>query len=612
MSPSSHKIELDHLQRKAYIYIRQSSPQQVLHNRESQRRQYGLKERALALGWPASAVVELDEDQAQTASQGERSGFQRLLRGVSQDEIGAIFNLEVSRLARQNSAWALLMELCRFQDVLLIDDQNIYDPSLPDDRLLLGIRGLLAETELDILHHRLQRSREAKAERGALRFRPPTGLVHDSRGRLCIDPDEEVQGAVRLLFTQFQRLGTAMAVVRYFDTKTLLFPTRHYGGARDGEVEWKPLTYGRALQGLHNPLYAGVYAYGRRAYSAARKPRAKRQQREVTLPPEEWLALKWDAFPGYISREEYEANQRQLAANQPKSGQGGTPRAGAALLSKRVLCGLCGRPMYVEYSGTDGRYVTYVCRPWLQSGQGRACQRVPGGPVDESVVQAVLEALTPAAIDLSLQVLDEVAQQQEALHQQWERRLERARYAADLARRRYQQVDPENRLVARTLEREWEECLAALVETEQAYQTARQQAPLTLGAAERENLLALARDLPALWQADSTTTAERKEVLRILMADVTLTRRDADILVQLRWVTNLVDTWTAPLPQRGARTNPVVLERIRELAPINTDAEIAARLNQDQLRTARGKTFTTARVAGLRRTHRIVKVRQSD
>jgi len=175
MSPSSHKIELDHLQRKAYIYIRQSSPQQVLHNRESQRRQYGLKERALALGWPASAVVEIDEDQAQTASQGERSGFQRLLRGVSQDEIGAIFNLEVSRLARQNSAWALLMELCRFQDVLLIDDQNIYDPSLPDDRLLLGIRGLLAETELDILNHRLQRSREAKAERGALRFRPPRG-----------------------------------------------------------------------------------------------------------------------------------------------------------------------------------------------------------------------------------------------------------------------------------------------------------------------------------------------------------------------------------------------------------------------------------------------------
>ena len=610
MSPINGKIRLDHLQRLAYIYIRQSSPHQVEHNQESQRRQYALRERAVALGWPINSVIIVDEDQGTSALKQGRPGFEQLVEATMRGEVGAIFSLEVARLAREGGAWFGLTRLCAWQDVLLIDEEAIYDPNLPDDRLLLGIRGLLSEAELDTLRRRMTLSREAKARRGELRFRPPTGLVHDAQGRLRLDPDEEVQGAIRLFFAQFRRLGTAAAVVRYFREHQILFPTRHFGGVKDGELEWKPLKYQRALQVLHNPLYAGAYAYGRRATSRQRQPQDRRGQREVHLPPEDWLILLWDAFPGYISREEYEANQRRLKANRPGQGRSGAARLGAALLVGLVLCGRCGRRMQVVYQGTDGRYWSYVCRPWREAGDNRECQRVPGVGVDQSVAQAVLAALSPAEIELSLQVLDEVAQQAEAVRRQWERRLERARYEADLARRRYQHVEPEYRLVARTLEREWEEALAALAQVEQAYAAAQREKPLTLSEAEREQLLALACDLPALWEAETTTPAERKEVLRLLVADVTLTRQDTNIRVQLRWVTNEVDTWIVPLPQRGARTDPAVLDQIRALAPSCTDAEIAAHLNQAGHRTARGQPFTRGRVCSLRHSHQIVKVRK--
>ncbi len=610
MIRSDDKIQLDHLQRRAYIYVRQSSPQQVLNNQESRRRQYALRERAIALGWPPQAVVIIDDDQGTSSQALERPGFQQLFQAITDGEVGALFNTEVSRLARENSAWCGLMQLCGWQDTLLIDERTVYDPNLPDDRLLLGIQGLLSEAELYRLQHRLQESREAKARRGELRFRPPTGLVHDVQGRLGLDPDEEVQGAVRLLFTQFQRLGSAAAVVRFFHRHKLMFPTRHFGGVQDGTVEWKPLDYQRTLRVLHNPLYAGAYAYGRRAWSWRRKPRDKRRQRSMSLPPEDWLVLEWDAFSGYISREEYEANQRQLAANNRSAGpRRGVARSGAALLTRLVLCGLCGRPMQVVYHGTDGRYWSYVCRPWRHLGDNRECQRVPGTPVDPRVAQAVLAALTPAEIELSLQVLEAVAQQAKAVRQQWERRLERARYTADLARRRYQQVEPEHRLVVRTLEREWEEALAALVQVEQAYAAAQREKPLTLSEVEREQLLALARDVPALWEAETTTLAERKAVVRLLIADVSLTRRATDIRVQLRWITNSVDEWTVPLPQRGMKTDPVVLDQVRALAPTHTDAEIAAYLNANNHRTARGNHFTRDRVRSLRYRHQIGKVR---
>jgi DNA invertase Pin-like site-specific DNA recombinase len=610
MSGMTHKIRLDHLQHQAYIYIRQSTLQQVHHHQESGRRQYALQEQAVLLGWPQSALVVVDEDQGQSGQKTDRVGLQRLMEAVSRGEVGAIFCLEVSRLARRSSAWHTLIELCAWQNTLLIDEESVYDPTLANDRLILGIRGLIDENELETLRRRMQVSREEKAQRGKLRIQPPTGFVYDHQGGMRMDPDEEVRGTIRLFFEQFHHFGNAGAVVCYFNEHNLRFPTRYSGGVREGEVEWKPLNYGRTLYVLHDPIYAGAYTYGRHAHSRQRKPREKQEQGEVRLPPDQWLVLKWGAFPGYIRREEYEANQQRLAENRPAGGKSGRTRMGMALLSGRVICGCCGRPMRVVYEGTNGEYVTYVCNPWKQQGQYHTCQRVPGDDVDRSVAQAVLTALTPAEIGLSLQILDELARQNKALQKQWNQRLERAHYEVDVARRRYQQVEPENRLVVRTLEREWEECLAALAQTEQEYAHAQKESALVISEADRERLLALAQDLPVLWKAETTTVAERKEVIGLLIADVTLTRQATDILVQLRWSTNEVDTWVLPLPHRGARTDLVVLESIREIAATHTDAEIAAHLNAAGRHTAHGKPFTAALVHGLRREHQIVKVRK--
>jgi DNA invertase Pin-like site-specific DNA recombinase len=608
---SSGKLRPDHLQRQAYIYIRQSTLQQVYHHTESGRRQYALEHKAIALGWPSSAVVILDEDQGRSGQSLERPGFQRLMEAVARGEVGAVLCLEISRLARRSSVWHALIELCAWHDTLLIDEEGLYDPNLANDRLLLGVRGLVDENELATLRRRMQVSREDKARRGELKVQPPTGFVLNPLGKLCLDPDEQVQGAFRLFFDQFRRWGTASAVVRYFAAQRLGFPTRQVGGAHDGEVAWKPLTYGRALYVLHDPIYAGAYTYGRHAHSRQRKPREKQHQSEVRLPQDEWLVLQWDAFPGYLSRADYEANQQRLQENRASSATSGAARAGSALLSGRVLCGHCGRPMRVQYTGTDGQYYCYVCFPGQHQADFHLCQRVPGAGVDASVVQTVLTHLTPVELDLSLRILEDVAQQQAAVRQQWERRVERARYEADLAQRRYRQVDPENRLVARTLEHEWEERLGTLTDAEQAFARAQHEAPLWLDDTERARLLELAHDLPTVWRAETTPVSERKELLRLLIADVTVTRQTAEILVQLRWVTNQVDTWTVPLPQQGARTSPVVLDRIRKLASTHTDAEIAACLNAEGWTTAHSESFTAQRVLGLRREHRIVKVQCS-
>ncbi|MCP4285391.1 MAG: hypothetical protein GY792_13200 [Gammaproteobacteria bacterium] len=402
--------------------------------------------------------------------------------------------------------------------------------------------------------------------------------------------------------------------MRYFETHNQRFPTRHVGGRRDGEITWKPLTYGRTLYVLHDPIYAGAYVYGRHAHTRQRKPREKQHQSEVRLPQDQWLVLIWEAFPGYISRAEYEANQHRLRENRATANTAGHARSGAALLNGRVLCGVCGRPMRVAYQGTSGQYVFYLCYPEKHRGRYQACQRVPGNQVDQSVAQRVLQTLTSAELELSLQVLETITQQQALLQQQWQRRLEKARYAVALARRRYRQVEPEHRLVARTLEREWEAALATLVEGEQdyAHAHAQQEGPLHLDQEARAHLLALTHDLPALWHAASTTHAKRKELLRLLIADVTLTRQATQTRVQLRWRTNQVDSWMVPLPQRGVRTAPLVLERIRQWASSYTDAEIATRLNAEGLSTAHGQPFTPRRVHGLRRTHQIIKVQRAS
>lgn len=606
---SKVKIRTEHTERWAYVYVRQSDPTQVLEHQESTRRQYELKQRAQQLGWSDRRIAVIDDDLGQSASDASqvRRGFERLLAEVVVGRVGAVFSLEVSRLARRDSEGHRLVEVAALADTLLIDEQTVYDPRLSDDRLMLGLKVLLSSNELRLMGQRLWENKLRKAQRGELRINLPVGLVFDRHQGVCLTPNERVQAAVRLLFERFRLSSKISHVVRYFHDHGLEFPKRK--GGWDGPLEWGPLSCQRVRAALGNPLYAGAYVYGRVTHRSAVKPLDKRHQRAVRLPPKDWAVTIWDAFPSYISRTEYEANQAILEGNRLTSPGGpGRRRDGCALLTGIALCGRCGQRLQVVYSGKDNRCITYICCHRQRRYAEPVCQRIPGRDVDRVVAEAVLTALTPAQIELSLAVVQEMERQQAELHKQWELRLQSARYAARLARRRYEQVDPDNRLVARSLEREWETKLREVERLEADLTRQQSQPTLTLDASQRQQLANLVQDLPRVWHAAATSWTERKDVLQLLVADVTLTRQETDILIQIRWHTNALDAFTVPLPSRGAPPVPeAVVERIRSLSPIRTDSQIADALNQDGIHTSQGKPFTARRVQGLRRRHGIRK-----
>lgn len=608
MTVSHTKIRADHLERRAYVYVRQSSMAQVQDHQESARRQYDLKNRARQLGWPAERVMVIDDDLGQSASDPNlvRRGFQRLLAEVVLGRAGSVLSLEVQRLARQDSEGHRLMEVAALTGTLLIDEQQVYDPRLPDDRLMLGLKVLLSSNELRQMGLRLWENKLRKAQRGELRINLPVGLVFDPEQGVCLDPDEQVQAAVRLLFERFRLTGCISSVVRYFHEHGLSFPKRK--GGWDGPLQWGPLSCQRVHAALRNPAYAGAYIYGRTTRRAVAKPPEKMHQQAVRLSPQDWQVTLWDAFPGYIDRAEYEANQAILERNRHSSAGTGRRRDGAALLSSIALCGLCGRRLHVAYSGKDSQHITYLCAHRQRRYAEPVCQRVPGREVDQVVADAVLAALTPTQVELSLAVMEEMERQQAELHRQWELRLEGVHYATRLAQRRYEQVDPENRLVARNLERQWEAKLREVERLEAEFACQQSWSPLTLDATQRQRLADLVQDLSKVWHAETTSCAERKDLLQLLVADVTLTRRETDVLVQIRWHTNELDTYEVPLPIRGAPpVSEAVAECVRTLSRTHTDSQIADALNQASIQTAQGKPFTARRVQGLRRRYGIRK-----
>lgn len=608
MTPPSGKIGPEHLSRWAYVYVRQSSRMQMRDHQESARRQYALKERARHLGWGEEQIGIVDVDQAQSASDPsvERRGFQQLLAEVALGQVGAVFSLEVSRLARQDSEWHRLVEVAALGGTILVDEQQIYDPRLADDRLLLGLKGLLSRNELRQMSLRLWENRLRKAQRGELAHKLPVGLVWEPEAGITLNPDQQVQAVVGLVFERFRLTGQISAVVRYFQDHQLLFPK--HAGSWQGPLVWGPLSCPRVRSMLSNPRYAGAYVYGCATHRAEAKPREQLQQTVVRLPPEQWPVLLWDAFPGYISRAEYEANQALLAGHQrPQLGRG-RRRDGRALLSGLALCGRCGRPLHVTYSGSDSQHITYVCSHQQRHYAAPTCQRIPGRGVDQVVAEAVLAVLTPAQVELSLAVVEEMARHQQQWLHQWQLRLEEARYAVRLAQRRYEQVDPDHRRVARTLEQAWEARLQDLEQLEADFARQQQPAPLTLDESQRQQIRQVVQDLPAVWSAETTSRADRKQLLRLLVADVTLTRRDTDVQVQIRWHTNEVDTYTVALPRRGApRLLQTVVERVRTLSQSHTDRQIAAILNQETPPTASNQPFTTQGVESLRRRYGIRK-----
>lgn len=609
---SSPKIRPDHLDRPAFVYVRQSTLFQVREHTASTARQYDLVQRAQDLGWSKVSITVIDQDQGRSgASAVDRDGFQFLIAQVGLGQAGAVLSLEASRLARSCSDWYRLLEICALTDTLVIDEDGVYDPSQYADRLLLGILGTMSEAELHWLRNRLLGGKLARAEQGELRMRPPVGLVFDAVGRLVLDPDEEVQQAVRLLFALFEQTGSALAVVKHFAPQRLLFPDRLWGKTRDGELLWKPLRHGRVLDVLHNPRYAGVYVYGRTQTRTRtlphEAPRVKGRTRRVAAAA--WPIVRHNAHPGYINWEQFLRNQQRLDDNCTHQGneRRGAVREGHALLQGLVLCGQCGRRMTVRYT-RNGTTPSYECNQVHKQQGGRTCQFVRGDGVDAAVARLFLEALQPAHLEVSLATLEQIEEQARQVERQWQLRLERARYEADLARRRFLAVEPENRLVARNLERDWNDKLAAVEQREREQRAASAGGKPRLSPEERQRILNLAEDLPALWHAPTTRPAERKQLLRLLVKDVTLTKAAATIRLAVRWQTEACTIVEVPRPPRSCearRTPAAVVDRVRVLAHDHTDRHIAERLNREGWKPGLGGAFTANKVQWLRHVHRI-------
>src|SRR5919106_851686 len=600
------KVGADHLRRDAFLYVRQSSLRQVFENTESTKRQYALRDRAVALGWPIERVHVIDSDLGLSGAQSrDRDGFQHLVTEVAMGHAGIVLGLEVSRLARNNADWHRLIELAALWRTLIMDEDGIYDPAHFNDRLLLGLKGTMSEAELHILKSRLQGGILNKARRGELEMSLPIGLVNTADARIVLDPDRQIQDTVRLLFDTFRETGSACAVVRRLRGQKILFPRRIRRGIGKGDVLWSPIDHSRVLQILHNPRYAGAFAYGRTrtAYNAKLKAVQLRVRRS------DWQVLIPDAHEGYISWAEYERNQVTLERN--ASGfspglRGRMPRHGSALLQGRVLCGRCGARMRVHYEPLDGRLRPYyVCNEAVVRHAGKHCQWVRGAPVDEAIGNLLLQTVAPAAIEVALAVQQEIAQRVEQAAALRDAQLQRARYEAELARRRYLKVDPENRLVADALEADWNARLRDLDALQREHERQHEADRTLLDEPARQRIRALAADFPRIWNDDRTNAVERKRMLGLLIEDVTLLVGE-QVDVHVRWRGGRTQSLavTRPRPMSAVRkTPPQVVALIDTLLETSTDRQIAARLNELGHRNWRGEPFTVKKVMLVRRTY---------
>lgn len=601
------KLRNAHLTRPALVYVRQSTLIQVRDNTASTTRQYDLATRAQDLGWPASLVRVIDQDQGRSgASHSVRDGFEYLIAEVGLGRVGAVLCLEASRLARSSSDWYRLIEICALSDTLVIDEDGVYDPGQFNDRLLLGFRGTMSEAELHWLHCRLVGGKLKKAQQGLLRFRLPVGLVYDAAGRIGLDPDEEIHHAVRQVFEVFETSKSALAVVKHFAEHGLQIPDRLWQRERKGEVVWRRLRHARVLSILHNPFYAGAYVYGRTKTRQrplpGEAPRIKGYTRQVKR--DDWPTMLKEHHPGYLNWAQFRRNQAQLDDNRTfdPDQRRGAVREGGALLQGIVSCGGCGRRMTVRYM-SDGRRPIYVCAQLHNQFAAQTCQFIRGDGIDAAVAQLVLAAIEPAQLTIALEAIEHLEAQARAIDHQWHLRIERARYEAERARRRYEEVEPEFRLVARSLERDWNEKLSVLDQLERDYTETAPAASCHVSEAQRQGIVDLVHDLPAVWHAETTTHAERKHVVRLLIKDVMVTKLEKTVRVEVRWQTHACSTLEVARPKPAyviRRTAPEVIERIGQLARTHIDIEIATRLNDEGYRSGQGGAFTARKVNWLR------------
>jgi len=587
------KIRPAHLERLAIVYIRQSTPQQVFGNPESTARQYALVDYAQLLGWPGERILVIDEDQGQSGRSAEaRAGFQRLLTEVTLDHVGIVLGLEMSRLARSSKDWHHLLELCAIFGTLLADQDGVYDATDANDRMVLGLKGTMSELELHTLRNRLEKGRLHKAQRGELFAEVPIGYVKTSSGEVVLDPNEQVRAVVALIFAKFEELGSGMAVFRYLLQHEIRVGIRVHEGANRGEVEWRRPCSGTIYGMLRHPIYSGTYVHGRSQIDPKRQRAGGRGKGRVTLPMEQWKVKVPDRLPAYITWEQYLKNRDRLRKNRARWDTPGPARRGAALLSGLVYCGRCGTRLDVHYHSNGARY---GCTRYRRQGVASQCHGLNASVLDTLVAQQVLNALEPAALELSLQAAADVQQERARLVQHWEQQIEQARYESRKAERHYRAVDPDNRLVARTLEQQWEQALRHQRHLEEEFDRFREQTPTQMTEQDRDRIRELATDIPALWAATETESADRKDILRCLVdrVDVLVADKSESVAVTIHWAGGCRTEHQLVRPvQRYQQLQDYarLTQRLRELRAAKLKApEIAAQLNQEGFRSPKGQ-----------------------
>jgi DNA invertase Pin-like site-specific DNA recombinase len=604
------KVTNEHLQRSAYLYIRQSTLRQVMENTESTQRQYDLRRRALALGWGEEQIIVIDHDQGQSgASTADREGFQRLVADVGLGKAGIVMGLEVSRLARNCADWHRLLEICGLTRTLILDEDGLYDPGHFNDRLLLGLKGTMSEAELHVLKARLLGGRLSKAQRGELRLPLPIGLVYDDLDRVCLDPDQQVQHTLNLFFQTFGRIGSAWKTVQEFGRLGLKFPARRPRGS--GELLWQELILGTALGTLHNPRYAGVFCYGRmRTWKTL-----EGHQRSQRVPQEQWRFFKANAHPGYITWEKFQENQERLRQNSQvfggekgKNRTAGPAREGPALLQGLVLCGHCGRSMTLRYQSKSGRIKPlYVCEGVSVHQCKPVCQRIPGSGVDEAIGNVLLESVSPLALEVALNVQAEVQARIDEADRIRKQHLVRVQYEADQAKLRYMRVDPNNRLVADTLEVNWNEKLRAVAQAKEEYEKQHAQDNSQLSVEQKAKIVALASNFPKLWRDPHTLNRDRKRMVRLLVEDVAL-KRSEDISVQIRFKGGATRELHLPIPKPAwalRKTPAPIISLIDQLLEEHNYPGVARELNSRGLTSGAGKPFNCVIVKRLRECYQL-------
>jgi len=608
----SMKVQPHHLERDAYLYVRQSSPKQVLENIESGKRQYALRTRATALGWSDERVVVIDSDQGESgASAAWREGFQHLVTEVGMGRAGIVMGLEVSRLARNNADWHRLLEICALTETLILDEDGVYDPKNFNDRLLLGMKGTMSEAELHILRARLRGGVLNKARRGEYRCSLPTGLAYNEAGDVDLDPDSQVRKTIAYFFETFSRVGSACQAVKAFHAEALDFPSRLRGSK---EVVFRPLTASAAMRTLKNPRYAGAYAYGTRQYRRTVSGKATLRRRD----PREWTACIPGAHPGYITWDQYQANLKLLEAN----GKGyelarkSPPREGSALLQGRAVCGRCGGHFRVRYRTCRGRSEAwYVCDSASKNGEPN-CQSIAGPAVDEAVGKLIIEQLTPAAIEMALEIRREIETRQDEADRLRRQAVERAQIEAEMTQRRFMMVDPNNRLVADTLEADWNNKLRAVAQAREECERHRHE-DQPIDKAVDDRLATLTTDFSQIWSDPTTPNRERKRLLAHIVEDATLNKVQSDGIIQIhvRFKGGRTESLSARTPKLSfeqIRTPTEIIALVDKLLDDHIYSEIAEILNERELRPGfsarRGRQtdkFTTLKVRYLATTYNI-------